>query len=91
MKRKGKKKNKKRKIKFREVRFKLSEKQFRSLSNYSKARKTTILKLIKKSIDKYINGYDIQVPKQYYVSERQLDLFGDSTSDQSSSIVAEKS
>jgi hypothetical protein len=78
MKKKGKKKNKKRKIKFKEVKFKLSEKQYRSLTNYCKARKTTIIKLIKKSIDKYANNYDIQVPKQFFVSERQLDLFGDS-------------
>lgn len=81
MKKKGKskKKNRKRKIKFKEVRFKLSEKQYRSLTNYCKARKTTVIKLIKKSIDKFANGYDIQVPKEYYVSERQLDLFNDST------------
>jgi hypothetical protein len=80
MKKKGKKKSKKRKIKFKEVKFKLSEKQYRSLTNYCKARKTTIIKLIKKSIDKYANNYDVQVPKQFFVSERQLDLFGDTFS-----------
>ncbi len=80
MKKKGKKKSKKRKTKFKEVKFKLSEKQYRSLTNYCKARKTTIIKLIKKSIDKYANNYDVQVPKQFFVSERQLDLFGDTIS-----------
>lgn len=76
MKRKGKKKI--RKItKFRKVEFKLSENQFRSLMNYCKARKTTPIKLIKKSIDRFISGYELHVPPQYYVSEKQLDLFNE--------------
>jgi hypothetical protein len=77
MKQKGKKKTKKRRFRFKQIAFKLSEKQYRSLINYCKARKTTPLKLLKKSIDKYINGYDIQVPKQYFVSEKQLELFNE--------------
>lgn len=77
MKQKGKTKAKKRRIKFKQIAFKLSEKQYRSLINYCRARKTTPLKLIKKNIDKFINGYDIQVPKQYFVSEKQLELFNE--------------
>lgn len=87
MKQKGKKKAKKRRIKFKQIAFKLSEKQYRSLINYCKARKTTPLKLIKKSIDKFINGYDIQVPKQYFVSEKQLELFNEPQSDENKSII----
>ncbi len=83
MKQKGKTKAKKRRIKFKQIAFKLSEKQYRSLINYCKARKTTPLKLIKKNIDKFINGYDIQVPKQYFVSEKQLELFNDPGSETS--------
>jgi hypothetical protein len=79
MKRKSKKRN--RKItKFRKVEFKLSENQFRSLMNYCKARKTTPIKLIKKSIDRFISGYELHVPPQYYVSEKQLELFNETDS-----------
>ncbi len=84
-----KKKRKYKKVKFKEVKFKLSEKQYRSLSNYSKARKTTVIKLIKKSIDRYINGFDIEVPQRYYVTEKQLDLFGDSASAMPDQLVGE--
>ncbi len=87
MRAKGRKKSKRKKIRFREVKFKLSEKQFRSLSNYSKARKTTVIKLIKKSIDKFMVGYDVHVPKHYYVSERQLDLFGDVPASQGDQLI----
>lgn len=79
MKRKSKKRN--RKItKFRKIEFKLSENQFRSLMNYCKARKTTPIKLIKKSIDRFISGYELHVPPQYYVSEKQLELFNETDS-----------
>lgn len=77
MKRKGRSKIKKRKIKFKQVTFKLSERQHKSISNYCKARKTTLNKLLKKSIERYMNGYEVQVPKQFYVSERQLELFSE--------------
>lgn len=70
-------KPKRKKIKFKMVSFMLSEKQNRSLNNYCKARKTTPIKLIKKSIFRYINAYDLEVPKQYFVSERQLELFNE--------------
>ncbi len=84
-----KKKRKYKKVKFKEVKFKLSEKQFRSLSNYSKARKTTIIKLIKKSIDRYINGFELEVPLRYYATEKQLDLFGDLPSHPNEQQVSE--
>lgn len=54
---------------------KLSPKQSRSLENYCKARHTTPGRLIKKVIRPYLAGYDKSVPEEYYVSERQLDLF----------------
>jgi hypothetical protein len=63
------------KIKYRKVMLKLSPKQNRSLENYCKARRTTPGRLIKKVIRPYLAGYDKQVPEEYYVSERQLDLF----------------
>ncbi len=69
------KKKRKKKVKYKKVVFKLSAKQKKSLENYCKARKTTPNKLIKKSISRYINGFDKSVPEEYYRTERQLDLF----------------
>jgi len=66
---------KRRKPKFKTITFKLTEKQFRSLSNYCTARKTTPVKLIKKSIERYTTTYAKEVPQQYYVTENQLNLF----------------
>ena len=70
------KKKRKKKTKYKKIVFKLSAKQKKSLENYCKARKTTPNKLIKKSISRYINGFDKSVPEEYYVTENQLDLFG---------------
>jgi hypothetical protein len=71
-----------RRRKFKTVSIKLSARQYRSLSNYSKARKTTPNKLIKKSIARYLEGFDKEVPKKYHVSERQLSLFTDIQDDE---------
>ena len=70
------------KRKFKTVSIKLSAKQYRSLLNYSKARKTTPNKLIKKSIERYTSGFETEVPEKYYVSERQLSLFSDIQEDE---------
>jgi len=76
-KKKGKRKSasKRRRTKFKAITFKLSENQYRSLTNYCSARKTTPIKLIKKNIEKYTMHYSKEVPTQYYVSENQLNLF----------------
>lgn len=66
---------KRRKPKFKTITFKLTENQFKSLSNYASARRTTRVKLIKKSIEKYTASYAKEVPAQYYVTENQLNLF----------------
>ncbi|MCK9453421.1 MAG: hypothetical protein M0Q90_17130 [Bacteroidales bacterium] len=68
---------KRRKPKNKTITFKLTESQFRSLSNYCKARKTTPVKLIKKNIEKYTTAYAKEVPPQYYVTENQLNLFSE--------------
>lgn len=70
-----KKKRKSGKRKFKTLEIKLSSRQNKSLVNYCDARKTTPNKLIKKSISRYLNGYDKDVPKEFFVSERQLNLF----------------
>ena len=71
----SKRKKKRKKVRYSKLTIKLSSKQKKSLANYCKARKTTPTKLIKKSIKRYINGFDKTVPEEYYVSENQLELF----------------
>jgi len=68
---------KRKKIRYSEVRIRLSYKQKRSLINYCHARKTTPNKLIKKMIRPYISNYAVDVPEEYYITENQLDLFND--------------
>ncbi len=63
--------------KYSKVTFKLTARQKKSLMNYCKARKTTPNKLIKKSIRRFITGFDQHVPIEYFTTENQLDLFED--------------
>ena len=74
---KKKKKKKKKTIKYKSITFKLSSTQKKSLENYCTARKTTPTKLLKKLLKPFLQSYSEKVPEEYYVSERQLDLFGD--------------
>ncbi len=66
---------------YKTVRFKLSAKQMKSLKNYCRARKTTPTKLIKKSIRYYTENFSEEVPKKYYATANQLDIFEDNTGD----------
>ncbi len=61
--------------KFKTVTFKLSVRQKKSLDNYSKAKNTTPLKLIKKAIEIFISLPDDVLPPQPITIENQLDLF----------------
>ncbi len=65
------------KVRYSTLSIKLTKKQKKSLENYCRARKTTPVKLIKKSIRRFINGFDKEVPNEYYVTEKQLGLFDD--------------
>lgn len=69
------KKKKRKKTRYSKLTIKLSAKQKRSLINYCKARKTTPNKLVKKSIKRFINGFDKNVPDEFFKSEKQLGLF----------------
>jgi hypothetical protein len=66
---------------YKTVSFKLSAKQMKSLKNYCRARKTTPTKLIKKSIRYYTENFAKEVPKKYYTTANQLDIFEDNKSD----------
>lgn len=68
---------KKRKItKFKSITFKLSTSQKKSLDKNCRVRKTTPIKLIKKSIDAYLS-LRINEDPVAYVSPNQLNLFSD--------------
>jgi hypothetical protein len=71
------KRRKPKKRRFKTLTLKLTAKQSRSLQNYCEARNTTPIKLIKKNIGKYLNGFEKEVPEKYRVSDRQLDIFFD--------------
>lgn len=71
----NKKKSRRRSYKYHSVTFKLTSGQFKSLKNYCKARKTTPIKLIKKSIERFISHYEYEVPAELYLTENQLELF----------------
>lgn len=71
----NKKKSRRRNYKYHAVTFKLTSGQYKSLRNYCKARKTTPIKLIKKSIERFISNYEYEVSKELYLTENQLDLF----------------
>lgn len=71
----NKKKKSRRRYKHHAVTFKLTSGQYKSLKNYCKARKTTPIKLIKKSIERFISHYEYEVPAELYLTENQLDLF----------------
>ncbi len=61
---------------YRAITFKLSSRQKKSLMNYCKARHTTPIKLIKKSIKPYIELYADSMPEETPLPN-QLDLFED--------------
>lgn len=69
-------KKRRKKVRYSEVRLKLSRNQQRSLVNYCTARRTTPTKLIKKMIRPFLSYYSKEVPEDIYVTANQLDLFG---------------
>lgn len=69
------KKSRRRNYKYHAVTFKLTSGQYKSLRNYCKARKTTPIKLIKRSIERFISHYEYEVPAELYLTENQLQLF----------------
>ncbi len=76
------KKKSRRRHRYHAVTFKLTSGQYKSLKNYCKARRTTPIKLIKKSIDRFISSYEYEVPAELYVTENQLNLFEEMENEQ---------
>lgn len=69
-------KKRRKKVRFKEVKLKLTKNQQRSLDSYCKARRTTPNKLIKKMIRRFLN-YSKEVPEESFATANQLDLFGE--------------
>ena len=69
-------KKRRKKVKYKEIKLKLSKNQQRSLENYCKARRTTPTKLIKKMIRPFLSNYSKDIPEDLYLTANQLDLFG---------------
>lgn len=72
---KNKRKSRRRSYKYHAVTFKLTAGQYKSLRNYCKARRTTPIKLIKRSIERFTSHYEYEVPAELYLTENQLNLF----------------
>jgi len=70
-------KKRRKKVRFKEVKLKLSKNQQRSLGNYCRARGTTPNKLIKKMIRRFLINYSKDIPEESFVTANQLDLFNE--------------
>lgn len=69
-------KKKRKPVKYKTITFKLSTRQKKSLDKNCRARNTTIIKLIKKSIDHYLSLKIEEKPVQQ-IPPNQLNLFED--------------
>jgi hypothetical protein len=69
-------KKSRKKVRYKEVRLKLTKSQQESLDNYCRARRTTRTKLIKKMIRPFLSNYARNVPEEVFATANQLDLFG---------------
>lgn len=78
-----KKRRKKRsKVRYKNVKFKLSSLQLKIIDRYCKKNDTTRNKLIKKAVKDYLAKYPSMLEEENFVSENQLQLFADHKSDQ---------
>jgi hypothetical protein len=73
-----KRKKKRKPTKYKPVVFMLTSRQKKSLEVHCKEKKTTLIKLIKRSINDYLN-LQIHSHTEYHVSPNQLDLFENRT------------
>ncbi len=62
-------------LRFKTVKLKLTVRQKKSLDNYCKSRRTTPLKVIKKSIRPLLENYVAEPPAYSNPNIKQLDLF----------------
>jgi hypothetical protein len=71
------KKKKRRSVKFKTIKIKVTARQKKSLENFCKARKTTPNKIIKKSIRPLLENYTDLYVEHHNEKIKQLQLFGE--------------
>ena len=71
------KKKKRKNVRFKTIKIKVSSRQKKSLENFCKARKTTPNKIIKKSIRPLLENYMDLIPSNNTEKIRQLNLFAE--------------
>jgi len=62
-------------IKYKCITFKVTSRQKKSLDNFCKARKSTPIKVIKRSIQPLLDNYANSAPLNNFVTVNQLELF----------------
>lgn len=62
-------------IKYKSITFKVTSRQKKSIENFCRSRRTTPIKVIKKSIQPLLDNYAHSVPLNNFVTVNQLELF----------------
>lgn len=62
-------------IRYKSITFKVTSRQKKSLDNFCKSRKSTPIKVIKKSIQPLLDNYAHAAPLNNFVTVNQLELF----------------
>jgi hypothetical protein len=70
-----KKKKRRKPLRYKTVTLKLTARQKKSLDNFCKSRRSTPIKVIKKSIRPLLENYVNASPQNQYISVNQLELF----------------
>ncbi|MHC1707658.1 MAG: hypothetical protein AB9842_09065 [Bacteroidales bacterium] len=72
-----KRKKKVKKIKYRKVSFKLTDKQKKVIERFCRLKRTTPTRMMKAAIKDYLIRHAASMPEEDYISENQLKLFDD--------------
>lgn len=63
------------KKRFKEVKIKLTARQYESISNYAKGRNLSVNKLVRRTLHPYLSGYEKSAPIIPKVTANQLNIF----------------
>ena len=66
---------KRKKIRYRKMNLKITEKQKKQMLRFCRAKRTTPVRLIKKALLEYMERYGADIPEEVVVSKNQLKLF----------------
>jgi hypothetical protein len=71
----AKRRKKRKKVKFRQLSFKLTEQQYKALRIYCRRNKLTPIRYLKKLINHQIERFKNDLPPEHLVTPNQLELF----------------